>query len=185
MCLIAEGCTQTLRVVGASIIHGKNDTPGYMPRGREQLPRDPAGLAKKNKSQARTMNPEKWVFILILPFLFFRFCSSIDGNLLVSSGETFALGFFSPENSSRRYVGIWYNKISERTVVWVANRDDPINGTTIVLSFNKNGNLEIYDHTRNLPVWDTNITAGSYSARLLDSGNLALFQGDSGSGGVV
>ncbi|KAG5524286.1 hypothetical protein RHGRI_031081 [Rhododendron griersonianum] len=141
------------------------------------------------------MNPKKWVFILILPFLFFRFCTSIytitptqpikDGNLLVSSGETFALGFFSPGNSSRRYVGIWYYKISERTVVWVANRDDPINGTTGVLSFNQNGNLEIYDNTRNLPVWDTNITAGSYSARLLDSGNLVLFQGDSGSGGVV
>ncbi|XP_058189321.1 G-type lectin S-receptor-like serine/threonine-protein kinase RKS1 [Rhododendron vialii] len=141
------------------------------------------------------MNPKKWVFILILPFLFFRFCTSIDtitptqpirdGNLVVSSGETFALGFFSPGNSSQRYVGIWYNKISERTVVWVANRDDPINGTTGVLSFNQNGNLEIYDNTRNLPVWDTNITAGSYSARLLDSGNLVLFQGDSGSGGVV
>ncbi|KAF7142713.1 hypothetical protein RHSIM_Rhsim05G0233500 [Rhododendron simsii] len=141
------------------------------------------------------MNPKKWVFILILPFLFFRFCSSIDtitpnqpikdGNLLVSSGETFALGFFSPGNSSRRYVGIWYNKISERTVVWVANRDHPINGTIGVLSFNQNGNLEIYDSTRNLPVWDTNITAGSYSARLLDSGNFVLFQGDSGSGGVV
>ncbi|KAI8530595.1 hypothetical protein RHMOL_Rhmol11G0071400 [Rhododendron molle] len=141
------------------------------------------------------MNPKKWAFILILPFLFFRFCTSIDtitptqpikdGNLLVSSGETFALGFFSLGNSSRRYVGIWYNKISEQTVIWVANRDDPINGTTGVLSFNQNGNLEIYDNTRNLPVWDTNITAGSYSAQLLDSGNLVLFQGDSVSGGVV
>ncbi|KAF7126341.1 hypothetical protein RHSIM_Rhsim11G0022500 [Rhododendron simsii] len=141
------------------------------------------------------MNPKKWVIILILPFLFFRFCTSIDtitptqpikdGNLLVSSGETFALGFFSPGNSSRRYVGIWYNKISEQTVVWVANRDDPINGTTGILSFNHNGNLEIYDNTQNLPVWDTNITAGSYSAQLLDSGNLVLFQGESGSGGVV
>ncbi|KAF7127699.1 hypothetical protein RHSIM_Rhsim11G0022700 [Rhododendron simsii] len=90
-----------------------------------------------------------------------------------------------PGNSSRRYVGIWYNKISEQTVVWVANRDDPINGTTRVLSLNQNGNLEIYENTQNLTVWHTNIIAGSYSARLLDSGNLVLFQGDSGSGGVV
>ncbi|KAF7126645.1 hypothetical protein RHSIM_Rhsim11G0022400 [Rhododendron simsii] len=141
------------------------------------------------------MNPRKWVFILLLPFLFFRFGTSIDtitptqtikdGDVLVSSGETFALGFFNPGNSSRRYVGIWYNKITEQTVVWVANRDSPINGTTGVLSFNQKGNLEIYDNTRNLTVWHTNITAGSYSARLLDSGNLVLFQGDSMSGGVV
>ncbi|KAG5525252.1 hypothetical protein RHGRI_031805 [Rhododendron griersonianum] len=58
------------------------------------------------------MNPEKWVFNLLLPFLFIRFCTSIDtltptqfikdGDVLVSSGETFALGFFSPGNSSRR-----------------------------------------------------------------------------------
>ncbi|KAG5539474.1 hypothetical protein RHGRI_019875 [Rhododendron griersonianum] len=141
------------------------------------------------------MNPEKWVFNLLLSFLFFRICTSIDtltpnqsikdGNVLVSSGETFALGFFSPENSSRRYVGIWYNKIPKQTVVWVSNRDSPINGTSGVLSLNRDGNLVIYDNTRNRTVWQTNVSAVSYSARLLDSGNLVLFQGDSGSGGVV
>ncbi|KAH7858590.1 hypothetical protein Vadar_025696 [Vaccinium darrowii] len=93
-----------------------------------------------------------------------------DGDILVSSDETFGLGFFSPVNSSRRYVGIWYNKISERTIVWVANRDSPMNRTSGVLSLNWNGNLVIYDNTRNLNVWQTNITAVSSSARLLDSG---------------
>ncbi|XP_058189438.1 G-type lectin S-receptor-like serine/threonine-protein kinase RKS1 [Rhododendron vialii] len=141
------------------------------------------------------MNPEKWVFNLLLPFLFIRFCTSIDtltptqfikdGDVLVSSGETFALGFFGPENSSHRYVGIWYNKISEQTVIWVANRDRPINGTSGVLSLNRDGNLVIYDNTRNSTVWQTNASAVSYLARLLDSGNLVLFQGDRGSGGVV
>lgn len=138
-------------------------------------------------------DPKKRVFNLLLPYLFFRFCTSIDtitptqsikdGDVLVSNDETFALGFFSPGNSSRRYVGIWYNKISEQTIVWVANRDSPINGTSGVLSLNRNGNLVIYDNTRILNVWQTNITAEvSYSARLLDSGNLVLLQGD---GGVV
>ncbi|KAG5525258.1 hypothetical protein RHGRI_031811 [Rhododendron griersonianum] len=141
------------------------------------------------------MNPEKWVFNLLLSFLFFRICTSIDtltpnrsikdGNVLVSSGETFALGFFSPGNSSRRYVGIWYNKIPEHTVVWVANRNSGINGTSGVLSLNRDGNLVIYDNTRNRTVWQTNASAVSYSARLLDSGNLVLFQGDRGSGGGV
>ncbi|XP_058188688.1 G-type lectin S-receptor-like serine/threonine-protein kinase RKS1 isoform X3 [Rhododendron vialii] len=149
----------------------------------------------ETRSQTKTMNPEKWVFNLLLPFLFIRFCTSIDtltptqfikgGDVLVSSGETFALGFFSLGNSSRRYVGIWYYKISEQTVVWVANRDRPINGTSGVLSLNRDGNLVIYDNTRNSTVWHTNVSAVSYSARLLDSGNLVLCQGDSGSGGVV
>ncbi|KAF7126311.1 hypothetical protein RHSIM_Rhsim11G0079800 [Rhododendron simsii] len=141
------------------------------------------------------MNPEKWVFNLLLSFLFFRICTSIDtltpnqsikdGNVLVSSGETFALGFFSPENSSRRYVGIWYNKIPEHTVIWVANRNRGIKGTSGVLSLNWDGNLVIYDNTRNSTVWQTNASAVSYLARLLDSGNLVLLQGDRGSGGGV
>ncbi|KAF7127122.1 hypothetical protein RHSIM_Rhsim11G0079900 [Rhododendron simsii] len=108
-----------------------------------------------------------------------------DGNVLVSSGETFVLGFFSRENFSRRYVGIWYNKIPEHAVVWVANRNSGINGTSGVLSPNRDGNLVIYDNTRNSTVWQTNASAVSYLARLLDSGNLVLFQGDKGSGGGV
>jgi hypothetical protein len=64
-----------------------------------------------------------------------------DGDILVSEGKTFALGFFSPGNSSRRYVGIWYNKVTELTVVWVANRDNLLNDTSGVLSINNHGNL--------------------------------------------
>ncbi|KAH7833240.1 hypothetical protein Vadar_004354 [Vaccinium darrowii] len=141
------------------------------------------------------MNPEKWAFNLLLPLIFIRFCTSIDtltptqsindGEVLVSSGETFALGFFSPGDSSRRYVGIWYNKISVQTVVWVANRDSPINGTSGVLSLNRDGNLVIYENTtrNHSTLWQTNVSAVSRSARLLDSGNLVLFQADGGSGG--
>ncbi|KAL7188162.1 hypothetical protein ACSBR1_038096 [Camellia fascicularis] len=147
------------------------------------------------------MNPEKWVFnaIILLPFLFLGSGTSIDtitpnqsikdGEILVSDGETFALGFFSPGNgtSNRRYVGIWYYKISEQTVVWVANRDNPINGTSGAMSVNQDGNLVIYDDiTQNVTsiLWQTNVSAevatnSFYSARLLDSGNLVLSQGSS------
>ncbi|CAL5441343.1 unnamed protein product [Camellia sinensis] len=140
------------------------------------------------------MNSEKWVFnILFLVYLFFGLCNSTsdtitpnqpikDGELLVSNGKTFALGFFSPGNgtSNRRYVGIWYYKISEQTVVWVANQDNPINGKSGVISINQDGNLVIYDddNTHNV-TWDTNISTAAatnsyYSARLLDSGNLVV-----------
>ncbi|CAL5441331.1 unnamed protein product [Camellia sinensis] len=139
-------------------------------------------------------NLENWVFnILLHLFLFFGFCKSRytltpnqpikDGDLLVSNAETFALGFFSPGNgtSNRRYVGIWYYKISEQTVVWVANRDKPINGTSGTMSIDQHGNLVIYDdNSHNVTLWHTNVsapvmaTSNSYSARLLDSGNLML-----------
>ena len=42
---------------------------------------------------------------------------------IVSVGGEFKLGFFSPGNSTKYYVGIWYKKVSEQTILWVANRD--------------------------------------------------------------
>jgi hypothetical protein len=50
---------------------------------------------------------------------------------LISAGGDFALAFFSPTNSSNKlYIGIWYNNVPERTVVWIANRDSPITNPT-------------------------------------------------------
>ncbi|XP_074382613.1 G-type lectin S-receptor-like serine/threonine-protein kinase RKS1 isoform X2 [Apium graveolens] len=127
----------------------------------------------------------------IIIFLVFRSCASTsiisyekplrDGHVLVSAEENFALGFFSPSNSSRRYVGIWYNKISVQTVVWVANRDNPMTSTSGVLSLHKTGNLVLYDDSQNphVVVWSTNVSnlsyvRSSYSMVLLDTGNLVL-----------
>ncbi|CAI9087678.1 OLC1v1021815C3 [Oldenlandia corymbosa var. corymbosa] len=103
-----------------------------------------------------------------------------DGDILVSSGSTFAFGFFSPGNSLNRYVGIWFNTVPEQTVVWVANRDNPIQGTNGSLSIEASGNLVLRDLSNNRLVWSTNISglaADSYFAQLLDSGNLLLLQG--------
>ncbi|KAJ6999635.1 G-type lectin S-receptor-like serine/threonine-protein kinase RKS1 [Populus alba x Populus x berolinensis] len=114
-----------------------------------------------------------------------------DGDVLVSSGQSYELGFFSSGiDSTRRYVGIWYRKVSERTVVWVANRDNPIDGTSGVLAINKQGNLVIYENNRSsVPVWSANVPARiqpqlaismtNCTAQLLDSGNLVLVQQDS------
>ena len=136
---------------------------------------------------------ERFLSALFL-FLVFPSCLSIDiiapnqsikdGDVLVSSGQSYELGFFSPGiDSTRRYVGIWYRKVSERTVVWVANRDSPINGTSGVLAINEQGNLVIYENNRSsVPVWSPNVAASSMTnctAQLLDSGNLVLVQQDS------
>ncbi|GLT83122.1 hypothetical protein SLE2022_014310 [Rubroshorea leprosula] len=129
---------------------------------------------------------------LLLCFLF-RFSVSIDtispihsikeGNIIVSSGNVFALGFFCPGNSRNHYIGIWYNQIPEQTVVWVANRDSPINDASGVLSINNQGNLVLHQGNQTVfPVWSTNVSIKTGSkntvAQLLDSGNLVLFQDD-------
>ncbi|OMO51101.1 hypothetical protein COLO4_37816 [Corchorus olitorius] len=47
-----------------------------------------------------------------------------DPETIASSSEAFKLGFFSPANSTNRYVGIWYTKgIPEESLIWIANRD--------------------------------------------------------------
>ncbi|KAB1227421.1 hypothetical protein CJ030_MR1G020854 [Morella rubra] len=107
-----------------------------------------------------------------------------DGDILVSTNKTFALGFFSPPNSSRRFVGIWYYQLPEakRTVVWVANRDNPLNDTSGVLSINGQGNLVLNSKNGSIPFWSTNTSVSSMNnsmARLLDSGNLVLVGQDS------
>ncbi|KAF3955458.1 hypothetical protein CMV_019323 [Castanea mollissima] len=101
-----------------------------------------------------------------------------DGDVLVSKGETFALGFFSPGVSTNRYVGIRYYRAPEQSVVWVANRDNPINDTSGVLSIDVHGNLLLHVEERNQSIWSTNIVTQSSNncthAQLLDSGNLIL-----------
>ncbi|KAJ4703318.1 Receptor-like kinase [Melia azedarach] len=134
--------------------------------------------------------------ILLVLFLFFRsFYTSFstdtiisnkpikDGDVIVSSGKIFALGFFSLSNTERRYVGIWYNQIPEQTIVWVANRDDPVSDKSGVLSINGDRNLFLHQGNQTLPTWHTNISdtpAGNTIAQLLDSGNLVLVRNDTG-----
>ncbi|CAN6546598.1 unnamed protein product [Malus baccata var. baccata] len=132
--------------------------------------------------------------VLVLQLLLLQLCSSLDtdtikfdqplrdGDLFVSKDKTFVLGFFSPKMSTNRYVGIWY-KFSEDMVVWVANRDNPINGRSGVLSIGSDGNLVLQANTSEglIPLWSTNVSISSASndnivAQILDSGNLVLAQ---------
>ncbi|KAF7119753.1 hypothetical protein RHSIM_Rhsim13G0164100 [Rhododendron simsii] len=132
------------------------------------------------------------IFLLLLQYQFCTPTDTInitqalkDGDLLISSNQTFALGFFTPGKSTNRYLGIWYNKVSEQTVVWVANRGNPINNTSGSLSFDITGNLVVTGPDRNNPVWSTNVSdptvAKNSSAQLRDSGNLVVLD----SNGVV
>ncbi|GJT51193.1 G-type lectin S-receptor-like serine/threonine-protein kinase isoform X1 [Tanacetum coccineum] len=88
----------------------------------------------------------------------------------------FEMRFFSPGKSKNRYLGIWYKKISAGTVIWVANRKTPINGTSGIFKVNREGNLVILNGEDTM-VWSSNLTVSMTSHRLvavqlLDNGNL-------------
>ncbi|XP_017980127.1 PREDICTED: G-type lectin S-receptor-like serine/threonine-protein kinase At4g27290 [Theobroma cacao] len=105
-----------------------------------------------------------------------------DGRTLVSRDGIFELGFFRPGSSMNRYLGVWYKKIPVRTVVWVANRRNPINDSYGMLLFNSKGNLMLFSRSNGV-VWSTNSTkiARKPIVQLLDSGNLVI-RDESGDG---
>ncbi|KAE8680178.1 S-locus lectin protein kinase family protein [Hibiscus syriacus] len=101
-----------------------------------------------------------------------------DAMTLVSNDGTFALGFFSPGTSKNRYLGIWYNNIPMQTVVWVANRINPINDSTGLLKIETSGRIVLLVQNTTA-VWSTNSTAIVQNPvlQLLDSGNLVVKDG--------
>lgn len=99
-----------------------------------------------------------------------------DGDTLVSAGEKFQLGFFSPGNSSNRFLAIWYHNIPEKTIVWVANGDNPVNDSSGVLRIGNEGKLVLVNQAERV-LWSSNnmnTSSQSVVAQLLDSGNLVL-----------
>uniref|UniRef100_A0A0D9ZR74 Receptor-like serine/threonine-protein kinase n=1 Tax=Oryza glumipatula TaxID=40148 RepID=A0A0D9ZR74_9ORYZ len=101
------------------------------------------------------------------------------GDMLISDGGVFALGFFSPTKSNATlYVGIWYHKIPNRTVVWVANRDNPITAPSSAMLFISNSSDLVLSESGGHTLWEArnNITTGGSGATvvLLNSGNLVL-----------
>ncbi|XP_074307617.1 G-type lectin S-receptor-like serine/threonine-protein kinase B120 [Silene latifolia] len=99
-----------------------------------------------------------------------------DGQTLISEDGSFEFGFFSPPNSSSRYVGIWYSNISVDSVIWVANRNTPISGKNGSLTVGNDGNLIVFDgFGKN--IWSSNATQLTtfHQASLYNSGNLEVW----------
>ncbi|KAI3675436.1 hypothetical protein L1987_85026 [Smallanthus sonchifolius] len=102
---------------------------------------------------------------------------------IISPLETFELGFFCPGNSTNHYVGIWYKKISTRTVLWVANRNTPLTDTFSELTLTLQGVLVLWNTTTGNVVWSsTNSSTNSVKnliAQLLDTDNFIIYnEGD-------
>jgi hypothetical protein len=136
----------------------------------------------------------KFVAILLLLFLLL-FCFDFgvavdiitssqfikDPEAIVSARNIFKLGFFSPVNSTNRYVGIWYNDMPTVTTVWVANRNEPLNDSSGVLKIFQDGNLVVLNGQQEI-LWSSNVLAGVKDSRaqLTDEGNLVLLGKNNG-----
>ncbi|XP_076896108.1 G-type lectin S-receptor-like serine/threonine-protein kinase RKS1 [Bidens hawaiensis] len=187
--------SSSLPLSSASTCHHRRPPPDPLSAQKlEQIGMSRPTSTTANELQITNENrnhvSKRCILVCVIIFLIFRSCSCIDtitltrplkdGDILVSNEETFALGFFSPANSTDRYVGIWYNKVSEKTVVWVANRDRPITNSSGILSIDETGNLALQVKDQSFVFWSTNVSGvvnNVSSAQLLDSGNLVLFQG--------
>ncbi|XP_016438973.1 putative receptor protein kinase ZmPK1 [Nicotiana tabacum] len=95
---------------------------------------------------------------------------------LLSPNEEFTAGFYSVGDNAY-FFAIWFTKPlanGNNTVVWMANRDQPINGRKSHLSLLKSGNLVLIDANQ-INVWESGTqSSSSVELRLLDNGNLVL-----------
>ncbi|KAF5728768.1 Receptor kinase 3 [Tripterygium wilfordii] len=101
--------------------------------------------------------------------------SLTNNQTLVSASGVFVFGFFTPGNSRKLYLGIWYKTIQVKTVVWVANRENPLTNPSAILKINHQG-LLLVDEAENL-VWSSNktkIKADNPVLQLLDTANLVI-----------
>ncbi|CAK8541406.1 unnamed protein product [Lathyrus sativus] len=99
-----------------------------------------------------------------------------DNETLSSNSGNFTLGFFNPQNSTNRYVGIWCK--TQDFVIWVANRNQPlINDSSGVLTISSDGNLVLLNGQK-IVMWSSNLTNVSSktnsSFTLSDYGSLEL-----------
>ena len=92
-------------------------------------------------------------------------------DVLTSPNDVFSAGFYSVGENAFCFA-IWFS--NSRTIVWMANRDQPVNGQRSKLSLLKIGNLILTDAGK-FTIWTTNTFSLSLvQLSLYNSGNLVL-----------
>ncbi|XP_028780957.1 putative receptor protein kinase ZmPK1 [Neltuma alba] len=125
------------------------------------------------------------LYILLLLSLSFRCSSSSSLNsgfslsvekpedVILSQNGVFSAGFYLVGENAYVF-SVWFTQ--NRTVIWTANRDQPVNGKRSSLSLLKTGNLVLSDAGQ-FNVWSTG-TVSSLPTHLVlnNNGNLVLYE---------
>ncbi|KAG7617520.1 putative G-type lectin S-receptor-like serine/threonine-protein kinase SD1-1 RLK-Pelle-DLSV family [Arabidopsis thaliana] len=108
-----------------------------------------------------------------------------DGDTLSSPDQVFQLGFFSldqEEQPQHRFLGLWY--MEPFAVVWVANRNNPLYGTSGFLNLSSLGDLQLFDGEHKA-LWSSSSsstkaskTANNPLLKISCSGNLISSDGE-------
>ncbi|KEH22732.1 G-type lectin S-receptor-like Serine/Threonine-kinase [Medicago truncatula] len=102
-----------------------------------------------------------------------------DPETLISKDGNFTFGFFSPKNSTNRYVGIWWK--SQSTIIWVANRNKPLNDSNGIVTISEHGNLVVLNGQKQV-IWSSYVSniVSNTTSQMSDSGNLVLLESTTG-----
>jgi len=105
-----------------------------------------------------------------------------DSKTISSNDDAFKLGFFSPMNTTNRYVGIWY--LNQSNIIWVANGDKPLQDSSGVITIaDDNTNLVVLDGQKHV-IWSSNVpnfvSNFNVTAHLQNTGNLVLQEDTTG-----
>ncbi|GLJ13545.1 hypothetical protein SUGI_0214910 [Cryptomeria japonica] len=94
--------------------------------------------------------------------------------LLLSPDGTFSAGFHAVGINAYGFA-VWYtNTTKSPTLVWMANRDEPVNGRNSYLNLLKDGDLVLIN-ANGSAIWRTSTRGLSVkAAALLNTGNLVL-----------
>ncbi|KAH9323868.1 hypothetical protein KI387_018507, partial [Taxus chinensis] len=91
----------------------------------------------------------------------------------ISTNGSFQMGFFQPTGATKWYIGVWFAQISEQTVVWVANRENPLENNGGIFTLTRAGRLAVFNEGGTC-VWSGKGSDRGSRATLLESGNLVL-----------
>ncbi|EXC19916.1 G-type lectin S-receptor-like serine/threonine-protein kinase RLK1 [Morus notabilis] len=101
-----------------------------------------------------------------------------NNSFWLSDSGKFAFGFYQASNGSFS-VGIWFEKIKEKTVIWTWNRDDKPQPRETTLLLSGDGRLVLRDAQGMEILVYSNTSQPATSASMLDSGNFVLYSLDS------
>ncbi|KAL5560354.1 hypothetical protein UlMin_036565 [Ulmus minor] len=99
---------------------------------------------------------------------------STNNSYWLSDSGQFAFGFYKQGNGFA--VGIWFQNIQQKTVIWTANRDDPPLPSDATL-FLTAGGLKLQTQSQEIGISNTNQPVAN--ASMLDSGNFVLYNSSS------